>query len=202
MKRFGRALVKGLLAMILLVVGFTGARASSFMVTTTGVKNLGTWITVGQCADTLTNAPSCGVGGFVKYFVAKSTDTLSIGDLVVIDTNNVVTKTATLASFNKVAGVVVGGRTVGMGGSIVAADVGSRAALPNRPVLICTLCRTWVALDTTTGGVTAGGLLGPSAIAGKVRPKTLVLDSLYRVIGRAVNGGAISTSILADVRVK
>lgn len=190
-----------LIVIMSVLAGVTGASAHSFMTTTTGVKNLGTWVTMGQCVDSL-GTPVCGVGGVVKFFVAKSTDTLSIGDLVAIDTQNVVTKTVTLATFNKVAGIVVGGRTVGNQGSIASADVGSRAALPGRPVVVCTWCRTWVALDTTTGGVAAGGLLGPSAVIGKVRPKSLVLDSLYRVIGRAVNGGAISTTILADIRIK
>lgn len=189
-------------AVVCVAIGFGSARAGGFLVTTVGVKSIGPFVSMDNAIDSA-GAPSNGVGGIVKTFIAKSTDTLKLGDVVAIDTNNVVTKSATEATCNKVAGAVVGGRSTSMRAFTAAADVGSTAALPNRPVIVMTCGRTWVPLDTTTGGVTAGGLIsGCSAIAGKVRPKRASLDSLYRVVGRAVNGGAISTTILADIRVK
>jgi hypothetical protein len=173
--------------------------ARSALVTTTAIQRLQPFIVMQTNWDTTATAGSGGVGGIVKYYVAKSTDTLKVCDLVAIDTLNAVTKSATLAAYNKLAGVVVGGRSTSMQASISSSDCGSTAALPNRPVIVLRTGRFWVQLDTTTGGVTAGGLLGPSAIAGKVRPKTSVIDSLYRVVGRSVLGGAISTTILAEI---
>lgn len=186
------------IAVVLTVPSLLSARSAA-MVTTTAIQRLQPFVIMQAAWDTSLSSGNQGIGGVVKYYIAKSTDTLKICDYVAIDTLNAVTKSATLAVYNDAVGIVVGGRSTSMQASIAAADCGSTAALPNRPVIVLRSGRFYAQLDTTTGGITAGGIFGPSAIAGKVRPKTAILDSLFRTGGRAIQGGAISTTILVEV---
>lgn len=173
---------------------------SKTMTTTTAVQRLQPFVSMQTSWDSVTAG---GVGGIVRYYRAKSTDTLLICDYVAIDTLNGVTRaSSTLANYNKAVGIVVGGRSTSMQASVSSSDCGQNAALPGRPVIVLREGRFWAQLDTTTGGITAGGLFGPSAINGKIRPKTAVLDSLFRVGGRAILGGAISTTVLIEVNAK
>lgn len=187
---------------VMAVVGLPRLAISHSATTTTAIQRLQPFVVMQTTWDS-TSATGAGVGGIVHYYRAKTTtDTLLICDYVAIDTLGGVTKTATLAGYNKAVGIVVGGRSTSMQASVSASDCGSTAALPGRPVIVLRQGRFWAQLDTTTGGITAGGLFGPSAIAGKIRPKTAVIDSLMRVGGRSVLGGAISTTVLVEVNVK
>lgn len=199
MKKMYRKILGLLVVAVLAMMILPPVVRSRALLTTTAIQRLQPFVVMQASWDTTVTAGGGGIGGIVKYYVAKSTDTLKICDYVAIDTLNAVTKSGTTAAFNKAAGIVVGGRSTSMQASIASADCGSNAALPGRPVIVLREGRFWAQLDTTTGGITAGGLWGPSAIAGKVRPKTAVIDSLFRVGGRSVLGGAISTTILVEV---
>ena len=197
--------LKAAIALVLVVafaslatVSIARARGAP-MLTTTAVQRLQPFVVIQSSWDTTGTAGAGGVGGIVKYYVAKSTDTLKICNYVALDTLNAVTKSATEAVYNKAVGIVVGGRSTNMQASVSSADCGTTAALPGRPVIVLRSGRYWAQLDTTTGGITAGGLWGPSAVAGKIRPKKAALDSLYRVGGRSVLGGAINTTVLVEV---
>lgn len=115
------------------------------------------------------------VGGEVRIYLAQSTDTLKIGDIVVYTGNNTVGTSATGSAHEKVMGVVVGGRSTSMDCSLLSADVGTTAALPNRPVIILRRGRTYVKMDTATATDTlhAGDRFKPSTLnKGKARPAT------------------------------
>lgn len=185
------------------VLAFSASPASSHsFLTTTAIQRLQPFVSMQNPWDTTVTAGSGGVGGFVKYYVTKSTDTLHICDIAYIDTLNAVAHSTTLANYNKIAGVVIGGRSTNMQGSTAAADCGSVASLPGRPVIVLREGRFWIQNDANAG-VTAGGLLIPSAsVAGKARAATTAIDTLYRVFGRSILGGAVSTTLLAEISVK
>lgn len=141
------------------------------------------------------------VGGRVQYYAAG--DSVAIGDVVYIATADSVKRSATLANYNKLAGVVVGGtRTGGSAASIAAADVGTLAATQGQTAYVLKQGRTWVANDANAT-LTAGALIQPSVTtAGKVVVQAAIIDSLYRNVGRVPVGGLASTSVLADISIK
>jgi len=140
-------------------------------------------------------------GGYVEVY-KDTVDTLIVGDVVYIAKNNVVTKSATLANYNTVAGVVVGGTKTNMRGVTSAPASTDTAAFANQNVLVLRYGRAWVRVDTTTAGIPAGALIIPSLVAGKVKAKSTAIDSLYRAIGRMLDTGIASTQVLALINVK
>ena len=194
-----------LIVLALFVLSVGTSAATSYLLTTVPIRNYGPFIVMGSgnARDSTGVGSSKSVGGLVTYYTAKSTDTLKIGDVVFLDTLSIVAKSATLANYNKVVGVVVGGRSTSMQGAIASADVGSTAALPNQAVIVLQYGRAWVKTDTQVAGVTTGtGLRISTFNAGLVQPRGTILDSLYRVIGKSVSGGAASTAILANIFIK
>lgn len=141
-------------------------------------------------------------GGYVEIY-KDTVDTLIVGDVVyLLGKGNVVTKSATLANYNTVAGVVVGGTHTNMQGVTSAPAATDTAAFANQNVLVLRYGRTWVRVDTTTAGIPAGALIIPSLVAGKVKAKSTAIDSSYRVIGRMLDTGIASTQVLALINVK
>ena len=196
----------GLLAlftMAVFAVGLSSAHANGFFLTTVPIRSPGQFIHLGASWDSLGAPTANSVGGEVRYYICKSTDTLNIGDAVFFDTLNAVSKSVTLANYNKFAGVVVGGRSTSMQASIASADVGSRACLPNRPVIVLKHGRAWMQVDTQVAGLTAGTGVRPSTFtAGLIQARTTAIDSLYRIIGRSINGGAASAKVVIEVNAK
>lgn len=140
------------------------------------------------------------VGGEVRTYLAA--DSLRIGDVVYISAANTVAKSATLANYNTLAGVVVGGARQNMNASIDTAGVSVLAATANQRVVVLRRGRTYVTNDANAT-LSAGALVIPSdATAGRVEVKTSAIDTAYRVVGRVPIGGAVNTKVLIDVNVR
>lgn len=141
-------------------------------------------------------------GGIVRVFRAR--DTLKFGDVVFRGGIDTVAKSATLANYNTLTGVVVGGFrfSPAMATSASAADSGRIAARPGEQVWVLQQGRAWVTNDAN-GALTTGLRVIPSdATAGAVETVTTAIDTNYRVIGKAVGAIAASKFTLIDVVVK
>jgi hypothetical protein len=166
-------------------------------VTTRSVAKIGPFFTSTIAWDTTTGGQP---GGDVRIYLAA--DSLKIGDVVYVSAANTVAKSATLANYNSVAGVIVGGSRQSMNASHVAADVGVLAGTANQRVIVLKRGRAWVTNDANAT-LAAGALVIPSdATAGRIEVKTTAIDSSYRVLGKVPVGGAVNTVILLDLNVK
>lgn len=185
------------LVLIVLCAAFVGGVGAIAVVKTGPVARLGPFYTSSAAWDSATGLQP---GGRVIYFI--SADSEKIGDVVYISSVNHVSKSATIANYNAVAGVVVGGARVSMLASIQAADVGTLAATANQRVIVLRQGRTWVKADAADS-LRAGALIQPSTtVAGAAMNKGSALDSLYRVIGKMVTTGAASATALAEINVR
>lgn len=141
-------------------------------------------------------------GGSVRIFRAR--DTLKFGDVVFRGGIDTVAKSTTLADYNVLAGVVVGGFrfSPSMSTSVAATDSGRIAARPGEQVWVLQYGRAWVTNDAN-GALTTGLQVIPSnATAGAVETRTTAIDTNYRVLGKAVGAIAASKFTLVDVVVK
>jgi len=189
MKRIKAVLLLGLMVAV---------SAFTALVTTANVQRIGPHWTSSAAWD---SAAGNQAGARVVYALAA--DSVKIGDVVYWSSGNHVNKSATLADYNTIAGVVVGGARQSMKTSYVAADVGTLAATANQRVVIAKEGRVWLANDTVAAGVAAGSRVSPSIyVAGKVKNPTTAIDTAGRVFGRFVMAGALSSTVLADIIVK
>lgn len=154
-------------------------------------------------------------GGKVVTYLCDSTtgQNLEVGDVVFIKRNNMVGKSATITSYNTIAGVVVGGQKTNMqaaqaitnynsnSGVGDTACVATPATFQNNKVLVLTDGRTWVKVDAAAG-IAPGSLLWPSTTtAGFVKAMPAQPDSFYRNVGRLVDTGIVSTAVPANVHI-
>lgn len=182
-----------LLGLVIVATAFTSA-----FVTVANVSRIGPHFTSTAAWDSVTGAQA---GGRVEY--ALATDSVKIGDVVYWASANHVNKSTTLADYNAIAGVVVGGARQSMRTSYVSADVGTLAATAQQRVIILKAGRAWVANDTVVAGLSAGDRISPSIyVAGKVKAPTTAIDTAGRVFGRVVTAAAASATVLADINVK
>ncbi len=161
-----------------------------------GIRFVGPFYTTQQSFDS-TNGGQ--VGGEVRIYIAA--DTLRIGDVVYESANNSANTSTTGTDHEKVLGVVVGGRSTGMDCSLLSADVGTIAALPNRPAVIMRRGRTYVRVDTVTADtVHAGERIKPSTLTkGRVKPASATLTATLNsgatpVTSSAANGAIITVA--------
>lgn len=141
------------------------------------------------------------VGGEVRNY-KNGVDTLIVGDVVYISANNKVRKSTTLALYNTIAGVVVGGSFTSNRAVTSVPVATDTAALANGTALVMSCGRAYVRIDAAAG-IAPGLALQPSAtVAGKVMARAASLDSLSRTVGRLVDSGIVSTSVLANVCIR
>lgn len=139
------------------------------------------------------------IGGHVLTY--KCAATLKVGDVVYRSTSNTVNKSSTITNYNAIAGVVVGGTWKGFQAAIDSVNLGDTACVANGRAVVLNQGRTWVDLDAA-GGVVPGGLLFPSTTtAGLVKAAPAAIDTFLRTVGRAVDTGATSAIIQADINV-
>lgn len=207
------SLRRGLFVAALAVVAVAGGLgAAKFVSSATGgesmiagssIRFVGPFYSTQQSFDS-TNGGQ--VGGEVRIWLA--TDTLRIGDIVVETASNAVTKSATTGNHEKVVGVVVGGRSTDMVCSLLSADVGTIAALPNRPVVVLRRGRTYVRMDTTTATDTLhpGQRFKPSTLnAGKAVPVStfsVAADGMTKITGTGIKLVVPGGLALVDVNAK
>lgn len=181
----------------LILTAFT----TSMFLTTVPVRVLGPFYTTPVAWDS-TNALQ--VGCHVQYYLVATTDTLKIGQIAYVSSKNTVAHSATLANYNAIAGVVVGGASTSMQASYVVGDTSTTAALPSKRVIICDEGRAWVLVDTGPG-IAPGLMVQPSTRAGmggRLTTKAAPIDSLSRTFGRLVDTAIAGKAVLVQVRVR
>lgn len=137
-------------------------------------------------------------GGYVVTKIAN--DSLKVGDVVFDTASNRVAKSATLAMYNKIVGVVVGGARTSARGVISSSGVGTLAATANQRVVVLQRGRAWM---KSADSVYFGQEVIPStAVAGTFKRRTTAIDSLHRIIGRAVFTKDSGQAVLVDVTIK
>lgn len=149
-----------------------------------------------------TSAPG-QAGGRVNTYIVGTADTLKFGDVVwLTGVGDSVHKSATLANYNTIAGVVVGGQRMSGGAGIAASDSGTIAGTAGQYVYVLKQGRAWVNNDAN--GTIAGGVsvIPSDATAGFVETRTTAIDTLFRTIGRVVVSTAASKFMLVDVNVR
>jgi hypothetical protein len=169
----------------------------AFVATTSPVQRLGPGFTSSEAFDSLTGGQ---VGGEMRLYLAD--DTLRVGQVVYIKSRNKVAASATLANYNAIAGIVVGGARTSMQMAKRIADTSTVAATANQRVWVLNRGRFWVLIDTVTAGIAAGKQLVPSAIAGRVTVKTINVDTFSRIFGKMVDTGIINKAALANINVR
>lgn len=191
------------LALALVTVGTAATPAVRSAVAETELRFMGPFWTTTMSLDSLNGGQ---VGGETRTYLAGGT--LLVGDVVSLTASNTVTKTTTAADHEKVVGVVVGGRSTGMRAKLDSADLGTTAAVVNRPVLVLRQGRTWVRMDTVTATDTLapGRRVKPSVLnAGRVHGVTtftVAADGMTRIFGTGVRLANRGQAGLIEVNAK
>lgn len=191
MKRLQRFL--GVLAIVGAIGGLTAATMAY-----SNVTGIGTFWRSTAPYDT---ARGWRIGGETRVY-RDSTDTLLVGDVVYLSRSNTIHKSATLANYNTIAGVVVGGTVTGMQGARDSANVGDTATLAHGTVLVLKCGRTWIKPDS---GLSPGAQLLPStATAGQAHARiaAAVVDTFNRAYGQLVDSGVSGVASLANICVR
>jgi len=198
MNRLKKGLLLSLgLAGVLTLAAFSTPPA---FLTTVVVRVLGPWYTSPMPFD---SSAINQVGGHVQFYLAG--DSCWIGQIVFISAKNTVKPGTTLANYNTVAGVVVGGTRTSMQASVAVADTFTLAATANQRVIVMDVGRFWV-LDSG-GGKSPGTLVRPTAASaihsgGRMASATTAIDTNYRVIGRLVDTSVSGKAALVQIHVK
>lgn len=193
----GRRLL-ALAALSLVIVATAATRFAE-----TDLRFLGPFWSTPMSLDSLNGGQ---VGGEVRQYLAG--ETLVVGDVVSLSANNTVTTETSTAMHERTVGVVVGGRSTGMRAKLDSTDLGTTAALVNRPVLVLRNGRTWVRMDTVTATDTLapGRRVKPSVLnAGRVHGVTtfsVAADGMTRIFGTGVRLALRGSAGLVDVSTK
>jgi hypothetical protein len=179
----------------------TAAFTTYNLVTTMAVTRFGPFFNSQVAFDSLTGGQP---GGMVRIAIVGGTDSLKIGDVVYWSDTNKVTKSATLANYSMIAGVVVGGIRHSNRTSIAAADVGTVTAIAGQQVVICKVCRTWMQSSNNAVLIAGRRILPSDSIAGRFDSSLTasVIDTFYRMIGRTVTAAPALGTALVDVNIK
>lgn len=171
------------------------------------VQRIGSYWTTPFAFDSLTGGQ---VGGETRVYRVCSTETLYVAEVVYLSAtaDNTVCRSATLATNNNIAGVVVGGTQTGMQVVMSKPDTGTQAdtaAFPsgtgNNRVIVLIRGRTWVVSDSVQ--LASGTQLIPStSVAGRVKARTTAIDTFYRVFGKLVDSALVKIPTLANINVR
>lgn len=186
---------KAQLALLGLVAAIGLTAFTSFLATTVPVRYLGPFFTSPVAFDSATGAQ---FGGQVQYYIAS--DSVRIGQIVYHSGHNTVATSATLANYNKIAGVVVGGYRTNMQASVAVADTSTLAATANQRAIVMVRGRFWV-LDSA-GGDGPGIVLRPSGTAGRAAAALAAIDSNSRNFGRVIDTIIGGRTGLVQINVK
>lgn len=176
-------------------IGLLSGFAAYLVVTTVPVRIAGPFLTTPVAFDSATGSQ---IGCQVQYYIAS--DSSRIGQLVFHSGHNTVKPSATLADYNKIAGVVVGGTRTNMQASIAVADTSTLAAINGQRVIVCVRGRYWV-LDSA-GGDGPGIILRPSGTAGRAAAALAAIDSNSRNFGRVIDTIIGGKTGLVQINVK
>ena len=191
----------GMISMVVAVAALTAFGTANFALTQIQRMSASYW-SPATAPDSLTGA---GAGGRFHYAIVGTTDTLKAGDVVYWADTNKVKKSATLANYNEIAGVVIGGAITGSAKAYNASgDVGTNVAAPGQVVLICKTCRVWMRSSNNAAWISGRRLLPSDSIAGRVDTAltAAVIDSMHRFVGRSVSAASALGVVLVDVNIR
>lgn len=187
--RTNRSRIAGLLVIVCAIA------LTAFTVTKASVTRIAGFYTSTVAWDSATGG---AVGGSTQLYIAA--DSEKVGNVVYFSANNTVSKSATLANYNAIAGVVVGGASQNQQALTARADVGQLAATANKRVWVTKCGRAWMIADSA---VTAGNQVIPSVLtAGQLHAKPALIDTNNRTFGRVVLTAAAAGTTLVNVCVK
>lgn len=178
----------------ILVMGF-----GSFLATTMSITRFGPFFTSQVAFDSLGGGQPGGQGRWYR-----AADSLLVGDVVYISDTNKVAKSATLANYNTIAGVVVGGARLDGRTSVASADVGTLVATANQRVFVLTTGRTWMKSSNNAAIIPGRRILPSDSIAGRFDTiiTAALIDTQQRWIGRTITAGAALGTVLTSVNIK
>jgi hypothetical protein len=171
------------------------ADARAFFVTTIPVRVIGPFY---QSQSAFDSATGGAIGGEVKTYLAA--DTCRIGQLVAMTSARNVKPSATIADYNAIEGVVIGGTRTNMQASIALADTTTLAATVGQRVIVLKRGRYWV-LDSA-GAIGPGIQVRPSGTIGRMAARTTAVDTFNRIFGRTVDTVLAGKATLIDIIVK
>lgn len=186
---------KALKVLGIVIAGLMLTAFGTLLVTTVPVRVLGPFYTSPVAFSATTGGQ---IGCQVQYYVAD--DSSRIGQIVYHSDNNEVKPSATLADYNKIAGVVVGGTRTNMQASVSVADTSTLAATAGQNVIVCVRGRFWV-LDSA-GADAPGVMLRPSGTAGRAAAALAAIDSNSRNFGRVIDTMLAGKAGLVQINVK
>lgn len=175
------------IAGLVMAVGFLTAAAFAY----SNVQVVGPFFTTSQAFDSLRARQE---GGTLRTFLAQ--DSLKVGDLVYDTLNNIVRKSATLVSYNKKRGVVVGGARTSGRAAVDSSDVGTLAATANQRVLVALCGRVWI--KGADSAYVGDQLIPSTAVAGTVKRRTTAIDTFNRIVGRNLLTRDSGKALLVD----
>lgn len=160
------------------------------------VARIGPYFTTTSAFDSATGGAA---GGMVRTYL--SGDTEYVGNVVYLSAANTVSHSATLANYNKVMGIVVGGTKTNMRASGDSASVGDTASFIGGRVIVLVKGRAWVYLDTGAGIAPGTEILASAkaGMGGRLTGRTTAIDSFYRIVGEVVDSGVSGTKQLANI---
>lgn len=169
----------------------------SYLASYVNTTKIGTFFTTSAAFDSSTEGM---IGGETRIY-KDSTDTLLVGDVVYLSRANTVHKTTTLASYNAIVGVVVGGSNTHMQGANSTANLGDTACFAHGRVLVLKRGRFFVKVDSA--GVAPGLALIPStSLAGAAKARTTAIDTFFRVYAMTLDTAIAGSAVMVDIAVK
>jgi len=194
MKHLKKYQLLGLAAVIALVSAFS----SNAFVTTYPLIRTGPAVTTTLPFDSTTG----GQAGCIQSRIFNANDSLRVGQVTYFTAKNKVDASATLANYNAIAGVVIGGARTSMATTFAIADTSTLAATANQRVILCITGRLYVLVDTVTGGIAPGKQIIPSLVKGRVKERSTAIDTFYRVFGKMVDTGVRNSVALAQIAIR
>jgi hypothetical protein len=191
---------KGYIA--LLAFGVVMLSAFSAAMVTSQIQRIAPFQISSAPWDSLTGGQ---VGGRIVQTINGDSDTLYVGDVVYWSDSNEVSKSATLANYTTIAGVVVGGAITGVNfGHITSTDVGTRAAATGQRVYLMKQGRMWMQSSNNAAWISGRRVLPSDSIAGRLDTAltAAVIDTFYRTIGRTVGAASALGVVAVEVNIK
>lgn len=185
-------------------VAFISSGAANVLFTTQTVARIGGYYTTSVPFDSLTGG---GAGGRVVVAITGgTTDSLKAGDVVYWSDTNKVTKSATLANYTTIAGVVVGGQRTSppLATLMSSSDVGTLVATSGQRVVICKSCRAWMRSSNNAAWIAGRIVLPSDSIAGRLDTNLTasIIDTFGRRVGRTVGAASALGVVLVDVSIR
>lgn len=170
---------------------------TSYFATVIPIKQVGPYYASSTAFDS-TNSGQ--VGGVVKTYLAG--DSERVGNVVYVSAKNTVSRSATIANYNAIAGVIVGGARTSMQAALSLSDTSTLAGIAGQKVLVLERGRAYVLIDDQTGFAPGLQVIASASVSGRIRTRTTAIDTFFRVLGKTIDTAVTGKAVLVDVRAR